>query len=470
MTNIKALGISAVIAVGALLSLGLQQQDPNTKTIKATPEENYQTFCSSCHGVKMNAFADRNWKYGKTADDLFKSIKYGRKEGGMPAFDETFNDTDIKAIADYILKGIENVDRYSFNEKPKSDTFETENVKIKLDKVFDKARTPWSIAFLPAQQMLVTDRGGALYRVNADKTSTQISGVPAVKAGGQGGLLDVILHPDFAKNKIIYLSYSKPHPTENGMQTTAIYKAKLQGDQLVEGKDIFVAQPYSRTQHHYGSRMVFGKDHMLYFSVGERGNEKENPQDINNGLGKIHRITADGGTPQDNPFYSNKDADKTIYAYGNRNPQSLAVNPFTQEIWETEHGPRGGDEINILKKGANYGWPVASYGINYNGKIITDLTQKEGIQDPIYQWTPSIAPSGMAFVTSDIYKGWKGNLMVGSLRFEYLNRCVLKDGKVVKEELLFKNIGRVRDVRQAPDGYLYIAVEGQGVFKLEPVK
>ena len=217
----------------------------------------------------------------------------------------------------------------------------------------------------------------------------------------------IISKKGFAKNKTIFLSYSKPHPTDADLQTTAIMSAKLDNEKLVETKDIYIAQPYSKTKHHYGSKMVFGKDGLLYFSVGERGNEKENPQDIKNGLGKIHRITANGGIPKDNPFCNDPSADQSNFTYGNRNPQGLALNPFTNEIWSHEHGPRGGDEINILRKGANYGWPVVSYGINYNGKIITPLTQKDGITDPLHYWIPSIAPSGMVFVNSNIYKGWE---------------------------------------------------------------
>ncbi len=468
MKNFKYLPLLATVTLVSCLSLGLQKDKNQKEKIASTPEENFQSYCSGCHGAKMNAFADRKWKYGKTPEDLFKSIKLGHKEGGMPAFAETFKDDEIKAIADYILKGIENVDRYAFDDKPKSDIFDTENGKIKLVNVFDKAKNPWGMAFLPNTQMLVTDKGGKLYLVNTDGKSEEVGGVPEVRFAGQGGLLDVVLHPDFAKNKTVYLSYSKPHPTDSDLQTTAILMATLEGDKLVNGKDIFVAEPYSKARHHYGCRMVFGKDNMLYFSVGERGNEKENPQDIKNSLGKIHRIMPDGSIPKDNPFYNDSKADKSNYTYGNRNPQGLTLNPFNGEIWEHEHGPRGGDEINIVKPGANYGWPVTSYGINYNGKTITEITQKEGITDPIHYWTPSIAPSGMAFANSKIYPQWQGNLMVGSLRFKYLNRCVIKNGKVVKEELLFKNIGRVRDVRQAPDGYIYMAVEGQGIFKLLP--
>ncbi|MBC7654037.1 MAG: PQQ-dependent sugar dehydrogenase [Oligoflexus sp.] len=467
MRKLRTLALLATIIFISIFSLGLQKKE-DVKIKTSDPEANYLSYCSGCHGAKMNAFADRKWKYGKTSEDLFKSIKYGYKEGGMPAFAETFKDDEIKAIANYIIKGVENVDRYSFDEKPQSDIFDTENGKIKLVKIFDKAKNPWGMAFLPNQQMLITDKSGELHLANADGTSKIIKGLPEVRFAGQGGLMDVILHPNFTENKIIYLSYSKPHPTDSSLQTTAILMATLKDDEIINSKDIFIAEPYSKTKHHYGSRMVFGKDKMLYFSVGERGNEKENPQDITNSLGKIHRIMADGSIPKDNPFYAQNKADKSNYTYGNRNPQGLALNPFTGEIWENEHGPRGGDEINIVKKSANYGWPVTSYGINYNGKTITSITQKEGITDPIHYWTPSIAPSGMAFVNSKIYPKWQGNLMTGSLRFQYLNRCEIVNGKVIKEELLLKNIGRVRDVKQSPDGYLYIAVEGNGVFKLLP--
>lgn len=469
MKTKKALTLLGAIAIVSFLSLGLQQKEKHDSN-PDSPEANYQSYCSGCHGAKMDAFADRKWAHGKSPEDLFKSIKFGYKESGMPAFAETFKDDEIKALANYIIKGIENVNKYAFTDKPKSAIFETENGKIKLQKVFKEAKNAWGMAFLPNSQLLVTDRSGVLYLVDTDGKNTPVNGVPKVVFAGQGGLMDVLLHPNFAKNKIIYLSYSKPNPDDATLQTTAIFKAELKANELINGKDLFVAKPYSKTKHHYGSRMIFGKDKMLYFSVGERGNEKENPQDIRNGLGKIHRITENGEIPKDNPFYHKTDADKTIYSYGQRNPQGLVLNPFTNEIWEHEHGPRGGDEINIIKKGANYGWPVVSYGINYNGKAITPLTQKEGIEGPLHYWNPSIAPSGMAFVTSKIYKGWEGNLMVGSLRFQYLNRCVIRDGKVVKEELLFKKIGRVRDVRQAPNGYLYMAVEGEGVFKLVPQK
>jgi glucose/arabinose dehydrogenase len=255
------------------------------------------------------------------------------------------------------------------------------------------------------------------------------------------------------------------------LATTAITRAVLKGNTLTQKKDIFEAQPWSRTRHHYGSRFAWGKDGYLYFSVGERGNEKENPQDLKRDLGKVHRIKDDGSIPSDNPFINTPGAMPSVYSYGHRNPQGMAIHPRTGDLWSNEHGPRGGDEINIVSKGKNYGWPIASYGINYNGTVITKTSLLTGIEPPLLYWIPSIAPSGMAFVTGKRYKEWKDAVLIGSLRFKYLNLCRLDGNKVIKEEILLKNIGRVRDVRMAPDGFIYVAVEKPGaVFRLLPVK
>ncbi len=435
-------------------------------------ENNYRSFCSGCHGEKMDAFVDRKWKYGSSRDDLFKGIKLGYSDGGMPAFDSAFSNDEMYALSDYILAGIKNLKRYDFNKAPVPENlFVSETQNIKLDTVVKGLGSPWSIAFLPQGEMLVTEKSGKLYRVKKDRTMQLINGGPQVTAEGQGGLMDVILHPKFKGNNLVYISYSAfKKEGSTTLATTAIMRAKLNGDQLEEQQIVFEALPYSRTRHHYGSRMVFGRDGLLYFSVGERGNEKQNPQSLQNDLGKIHRIKDDGTIPADNPFVNKAGAKPSIFTYGNRNPQGLTVNPLTGAIWSNEHGPRGGDEINIVGAGKNYGWPAISWGINYDGKIITDKTSMAGMEQPLLYWIPSIGPSGMAFVEGSRYAGWKGDLLVGSLRFKYLNRCKMKNGKVVGEELLLKNIGRLRDVRMGPDGYIYVSVENPGfVFKLIPV-
>ena len=465
-----------------LLSFSNSENTPNPAPVNDPIQDSkfgkaavhYQTYCGGCHGEKMNAFADRKWKHGNSRDDLFKAIKHGYKDEGMPAFDETFTDKETYQLADYIITGIKNVDRYAASDKPQSNIFKTELLTIRLDTIVKGLDVPWGMAFLPGGEMLVTDRNGNFFQVRKDGSTILIAGTPEVVNAGQGGLMDVIIDPDFETNKIIYLSYSKGKSIGGkNLATTAILKAKLENGQLSDQKDIFIAEPYSSTRHHYGSRMQFGKDGYLYFSVGERGGHNENPQQIKgNDLGKVHRIKSDGSIPADNPFVKTAGAEPSIFSYGHRNPQGMTIHPQTGAIWTNEHGPRGGDEINIVSPGKNYGWPDITYGINYNGKQMNPNTKtaKANMEQPLYQWTPSIGPSGMAFVNGNKYKGWEGNLMTGSLRFQYLNRSVLKDNKVVSEEILFKNIGRVRDVRMGPDGYLYIAVETPGtVYRLTPV-
>lgn len=277
--------------------------------------------------------------------------------------------------------------------------------------------------------------------------------------------MDVILHPDFENNKYIYISYASSEGEGDG-GNTAIARAKLNGNTLTDLEVLYKATPNTRRGQHFGSRLVFDKDGYLFFTIGERGDRDTNPQDITRDGGKTYRINDDGSIPEDNPFVNDADAKKAIYSYGHRNQQGMTLHPDTKEIWTHEHGPRGGDEINIVEPGKNYGWPVISYGVNYSGTKFTDLTEKEGMEQPLHYWVPSIAPSGMAFIDSDKYGDWEGNLLVGSLKFNYLDMCTIKNGKVVEEERLLNDIGRVRSVEQGPDGYIYVGVENLGIVKL----
>jgi glucose/arabinose dehydrogenase/cytochrome c553 len=450
--------------------------NPSTKDFSghsaAATEANYKNYCGGCHGEHMDAFVDRKWKHGSSNEALFHAIKKGYPDEGMPGFDTTFTDNEITNLVTYIKRGIENVQRYDFADKVTSNIFKTEELTIRLDTVAKGLQSPWGIAFLPDGAMLVTDKNGKLYQIDQYQKKQEIEGVPDVVAEGQGGLLDIQLHPDFKTNRLLYLSYSRPQKTDEGvLTTTAVTRAVLEGNKLTGQKLIFEALPYSRTRHHYGSRMEFGKDGYLYITMGDRGAEKENPQNLQRYAGKTHRIKDDGSIPADNPFVNTPGAVPSIFSYGHRNQQGMVMHPKTGAIWTHEHGPRGGDEINVVEKGKNYGWPAISYGINYNGTVLTKNSSAEGMEQPLLYWLPSIAPSGMAFVASDRYKDWDGNLLVGSLRFKYLNRCVIRGSKIVKQEILFKNIGRIRDVRMAPDGYVYISVENPGyVFRLTPVK
>ncbi|MBO0947183.1 PQQ-dependent sugar dehydrogenase [Fibrella forsythiae] len=457
---------AAFVAVFCLSSF-LTERKPVAKTAR----ENYEQYCSSCHGEKVEAFVDRNWKHGKAKSDLVKSITGGYPDLGMPTWSPTLNEQEISEMADLILESLKNVDQYKFTSKPTSNVFTTEGMTVKLDTVASGLKSPWGLAFMPDGGMIITDRAGDVYRVDKANRKTKLTGGPMVLVEGQGGLLDVELHPDFAKNQLVYMSYSAfRQEGSDKLSTTAVMRAKLVGDALTDQKIIFEALPYSKTRHHYGSRLKFDKQNFLYVSVGDRGNEKENPQSLDRGPGKIHRLHDDGRIPADNPFLNEKKERTSVYSYGHRNPQGMALNPATGQIWTNEHGPRGGDEVNIIKKAANYGWPVICYGINYDGKPITNLSAKEGMEQPLTYWLPSIAPSGMAFVDGAKYPGWKNNLMVGSLRFQYLNRCVLEGNKIVKQETILKNIGRLRNVDMGPDGYLYVSVEDPGyVFRLLPV-
>jgi len=462
-------GIASVLLVIACTQNSSEVQEPETEDISAV-QARYTQYCSGCHGVQMQAFADRKWEHGKTHDSIMMSIKQGYADAGMPAFDSTFSEDEVDQLASYILEGIQNVAVYDFEEeRPTSNIFPTEaGFSLQLDTIATGMEIPWGMDFLPDGGMLITDRNGKLYRTTLAGIKQEVTGVPPVRYKGQGGLLDVILHPDFENTGWIYLSYSKIK--EDTLGTTAIYRAKLKGNQLIEGEDIFVALPYSTKSHHYGSRFEF-KDEYLFFTVGDRGSRDVNPQNLDNHCGKVHRIYDDGSIPQDNPFVEVEGAMPSIWSFGHRNPQGLAMHPETGDIWEHEHGPRGGDEINLIERGLNYGWPVISYGINYDGTTFTQLTEKEGLEQPIHYWVPSIAACGMTFINSDKYPGWENHLLVGSLRYKYLNLCKMEGPSVVSEEILLKNIGRLRSVEMGPDGYIYVGVEDPGaVYRLMPVE
>ena len=346
-----------------------------------------------------------------------------------------------------------------------SNPIEEGDLNLSTELVIDGIDVAWGIDWLPDGDMLITERSGTLYRWNGSELN-EVKNIPEVVDAGQGGLLDVKVHPNFTEKPYIYLSYSKRSPSDDKLATTAVARAEINGNELVDVADLFVAEPYSKKRHHYGSRIVFDKEGYLYVSVGDRGSRDENPQTLKNHNGKIHRMNDDGSTPQDNPFVGNMIAMQTIYSYGHRNPQGMTVHPETGEVWTHEHGPKGGDEINIIRARNNYGWPVISYGINYSGTKFTDITKKEGMEQPLLYWVPSIAPSGMDFVTSNRYGALKGDLLVGSLKFNYLHRVNIENGKVAGEEKYLEGIGRVRAVKQGPDGYIYLGVEGKGVLRL----
>jgi len=316
---------------------------------------------------------------------------------------------------------------------------------------------PWALAFLPGEpvgRMLVTERAGKMRVVSADgKVGAPLAGVPGVHAVGQGGLLDVVVSPDFAQSRTIYFSFAQP---VSGGARTAVARAQLGNGKIENVKVIFTQADIVGGSAHFGSRIVIAKDGSLFITTGERYSEKDKSQSLETHLGKVIRINADGSIPKDNPFVNTANARKEIWSYGHRNMQGAAINPVSGKLWTHEHGPQGGDEINVPLAGKNYGWPVIGYGIDYSGLRMHESSAKAGMEQPLHYWVPSIAPSGMAFYTADRFPQWKQSLFIGALAGEHLARLTLDGEKVVAEErLLADRKERFRDVRQGPDGYLY---------------
>ena len=346
--------------------------------------------------------------------------------------------------------------------------------------VADGLVVPWAIAFLPDGDILVTEREGRL-RIVRDGTllPDPVPGTPAVLARGQGGLMDVVPHPDFAENRMIYLSYSKPLG-DGSRATTAVVRGTFENDRFNPVDEVFEAVSEGRAGH-YGCRLAFDADGYLYLSVGDRqiaprGDLAAHPaQDVSNHHGVIVRLHDDGSVPEDNPFVGQEGALPEIWSYGHRNPQGLAIEPGTGAVWLTEHGPQGGDEVNVSTPGTNYGWPVIGYGVNYgSGSAIHAATHAEGMEQPLHIWVPSIGVSGLAFYTGDKFPRWQGDLFAGGLSGRRIDRLTVEDGRVVASETILSGLGRVRDVRQGPDGFIYVALEARGdegtpIVRLEPV-
>jgi glucose/arabinose dehydrogenase len=355
-----------------------------------------------------------------------------------------------------------------YNQQVIASVIESSNFDgYKVEVVVEGLELPWGMVFLPDGSMLISEQKGELIHFKNDK-KTLVQGVPEVFHKNQGGLLDIELHPSYAQNGWIYFSYSGNLENDKKGGNTTIMRAKLVENKLVDQQILYKAVPNTDRGHHFGSRLEFDRDGYLYFSIGDRGNRDVNPQDITRDGGKIYRINDDGSIPADNPFYNTDGAKKAIYSFGHRNPQGMAMNPVTGKIWTHEHGPQGGDEINIIRAGKNYGWPKITYGINYDDSQITDDTSLPGMEQPLHYWVPSIAPSGMDFVTSKKYPDWAGNLLVGSLKFKYLNRVIIENNEVIREEKLLEDLGRVRTILEAPDGFIYVAIEQLGIVRIIP--
>lgn len=347
---------------------------------------------------------------------------------------------------------------------------QTEKLLIKVDTVHSGLENPWGMTWLADGRMLVTERKGEILIFKDDKfTGEKIQGLPPVHNVNQAGLLDIAVHPKHAENGWIYIAYAKHFEDSTG--ATTIMRFKLDGNNAVNQEELIVAGPSWKGGRHFGSRIVFDNEGYLYFSNGDKGNIPMNAQNLNNAHGKVHRIMDDGTIPSDNPFTDSLGNVSSIWSYGNRNPQGLYFDKANNRLWEVEHGPMGGDELNIIEKGKNYGWPVITYGINYDGTPITEITEKEGMEQPVHYWVPSIATCGLTVVISDRYPTWKGNVLVAALAKQHIARVELDGTTYVGEEKLLQDIGRVRQVAESPDGYIYAITELTGlVIKLLPIR
>ncbi len=350
-------------------------------------------------------------------------------------------------------------------------TFTSDKATFQLETIAEGLAHPWALAFLPDGSQLVTERNGQLRRIRDGKLQkSPIEGLPDLVVSGQGGLLDVILHPDFENNQTLFLSYA--HNVSRKGMTTRVARANLQGDRLEDVEVIFEAMPRGDTSRHFAGRMEFDADGHLYVAVGDRG-EMDRAQLTDDDAGGVHRITIEGDPAPGNPFLDDSAVNDSFFTYGNRNIQGMTIHPETGEIWSNEHGPRGGDEINIIRAGNNYGWPTVTYGIDYSGATISNKTTMRGVTDPLHYWDPSIAPSGMAFYTGDEFMEWQGDLFVGALKMRKLVRLRIKDEKVTEEEDLLTDLGeRIRDVRMGPDGALWLLTDSSDgkVYRIRPAK
>lgn len=429
--------------------------------------EIYAQNCASCHGAKMEgaqapSMLDDEWVHGGDDESLARSIRTGFPDKGMPPWSALLSEKDIRSMVIFIReqRARAEKEKTTFVKPAESITVKSQLHEYQLNTWVDGLNDPWSLAFLPDNRAVVTEKRGMLYTIENGKLSAPVKGVPEVDNRQQAGLYDVVPHPDYARNGWLYLAYSHPqkNPAGNNVSLTRIIRGKLRDGALVEQQTIFAAPvavyPPSGGVH-FGGRIAFDRAGYLFFTIGERGT-MANAQNLTVPMGKVHRVFDDGRVPEDNPFAKDPTAAKTIWSFGHRNPQGLAFDPVAGGLFDAEHGPRGGDEINHVLPGRNYGWPVISYGMDYDGSSITAITAKEGMEQPATYWVPSIAPCGINFYTGSLFPKWKNHLFVASLAAQELRRLEIKEDKVVAQELLFKDLGRIRHVIGGPDGAIYV--------------
>lgn len=430
--------------------------------------ETYAQLCANCHGKNLEgaqaqSLLDDVWVGGGDDESLAKSIRNGYPDKGMPAWGVAIPEKEIRAMVIYLREQRELLRRTKSEAAKPAASFSGKSQlhAFRVDTWVDGMKEPYALAFLPGQRAIATEKTGKAFVIENGKISAEsIRGLPAVDTAGQAGLYDVVPHPKFAENGWLYFSFSDPQTNAAGekVSLTRIIRGKLREGALVDQQTIF----QGKLEHyikaggvHFGGRIAFDREGYLYFTIGERG-QRDHAQDVGRPNGKVHRVHDDGRIPKDNPFANNPKALPTIWSFGHRNPQGLALSPATGQLFAVEHGPRGGDELNLIGKGKNYGWPVITYGMEYDGRAITDVTHREGMEQPLTYWVPSIAPCGMNFYSGNAFPKWKNQAFVASLAGQQLVRIEIKDSKVVSQEIVVRDIGRIRQVITGPDGALYM--------------
>jgi aldose sugar dehydrogenase len=427
-------------------------------------------YCMSCHGQGLTggrapSLVAGDWVREHSEADIAQVVANGIPQNGMPSFKNTLSDEQIKSVAHFIgiIQSFGKMQAQQAVANFDHKVFDTELEKFSIEVLANELEVPWSFAFMPDGRIVFTERPGHLRVLDQGKVSDPIAGTPKVWARQDGGLLSLALHPDFAHNGWIYLAYAEGG-TEPASSMTRIVRGRIKDGRWVDQQDIWVAKSneYFESNIHFGSRLLFVGD-KLFFSIGDRGH-RDQAQQVSTPFGKVFRVNDDGSIPSDNPFSHQSGAVAAVWTYGHRNPQGLGIDPRTHVLWETEHGPKGGDELNALHKGENYGWPVVTHGVDDDGSIISNETSHPGMRDPAAFWTPSISPTAIEFYSGDKFPRWRNQMFIGSLTAQELIRIEIDGERVVKQEVLFKQLGRIRDIHTGPDGLLYVAIERFGKY------
>ncbi|GMV91488.1 MAG: hypothetical protein AMXMBFR82_12660 [Candidatus Hydrogenedentota bacterium] len=462
MKNRFVLLLCPILALGSVVCAA--QETPDGAAL-------YKQYCAQCHGAELQggnaqSMVDGVWQFGEGAGYMFRNTKHGITHLGMPAYEATLSDEQIRAIVDFILSREQEAGAV---KPPPPDRIQTLDYEIDVNVVAEGLEIPWAIAFPDASTALITERPGRLRVLRDGKLETEpVQGTPEVLHEGQGGLMDVAVDPKYGENGWVYLAYSHALPVsgdqERPLAMTRIVRGKIDGNAWTGEQVVFEAphDTYLPTRIHYGCQIAFDAEGHLYFGIGERG-QQDHAQDLSRPNGKVHRVWPDGSIPDDNPFVGKEGALPSIFSFGNRNPQGLSINPADDLLWESEHGPMGGDELNVIEAGNNYGWPLITYGRNYNGALVSEDRRKEGLEQPALYWRPSIAVSGVEFYTGDQFPRWQNALLVGALKYEQVSVLQIEDHRVMHEETILKNIGRVRDIKCAPDGSVYVVANSPDI-------